>query len=122
MIKILASKNLFVFIICFLFITKSFPQSESRSLLFRTETKVIHSNIVGEDFEIYISFPVDYFQNDTILYPVLYSTDGNRNFNLVSNIVNILSFPGNEIPRIFVVGIGYPIKGFIKPGTGYPAQ
>jgi predicted alpha/beta superfamily hydrolase len=111
MIKILASKNLFVFIICFLFITKSFPQSESRSLLFRTETKVIHSNIVGEDFEIYISFPVDYFQNDTILYPVLYSTDGNRNFNLVSNVVNILSFPGNEIPRIFVVGIGYPIKG-----------
>jgi predicted alpha/beta superfamily hydrolase len=29
----------------------------------------------------------------------------------VSNIVNILNFPGREIPRILVVGIGYPITG-----------
>ena len=101
----------YLFIICLLFTAVSFSQDQSKSLLFRSETKILHSNIMSEDFEIYISFPVDYFQNDSIFYPVLYCTDGNRNFNLISNIVNILSFPGNEIPRILVVGIGYKIKG-----------
>jgi predicted alpha/beta superfamily hydrolase len=72
---------------------------------------VIHSNIVGEDFEIYISFPINYFQNDTTTYAVLYSTDGNRNFGLVSFIVNALSFPGKEIPELLVVDIGYKITG-----------
>src|SRR3972149_481480 len=110
-IKIFASKSFGVFIICLLFLTNSFPQHQSKSLLFRTETKVLHSNIIGEDFEIYISFPVDYFQNDTTFYPVLYCTDGNYSFNLVSNIVNILSFPRKEIQQILVVGIGYKIKG-----------
>lgn len=84
---------------------------QPQSLLYRTETKVIHSDIVGEDFEIYISLPVDYYRSDTTYYPVLYSPDANRNFGLLSNIVNILSFPGNEIPQLIVVGIGYRIKG-----------
>lgn len=65
---------------------------------------------MDRDFEISISLPASYFQSDTT-YPVLYCTDANRNFDLVSNIVNILSFPYNEIPQILVVGIGYPIKG-----------
>jgi predicted alpha/beta superfamily hydrolase len=92
-------------------LTNCYLFGQSKSLLSRTETKVIHSNIVGADFEIYISFPVDYFQNDTTNYAVLYSTDGNRNFGLVSNIVNILSFPGKEIPGLLVVDIGYKITG-----------
>jgi hypothetical protein len=101
-----------IFIVFVFFFFNTFPiQSQSKSLLFRTETKILHSNILGEDLEIYISFPADYFQNDSISYPVLYCADANRNFNLISNIVNILSFPEKEIPRILVVGIGYKIKG-----------
>jgi predicted alpha/beta superfamily hydrolase len=84
---------------------------QSKALLFRTETRLLHSDAIGQDFEIHISFPVDYFSTDTSIYPVLYCTDANRNFDLVSNIVNILNFPGREIPRILVVGIGYPITG-----------
>ncbi len=109
MIKKLAEQT--IAIIAALLITNSFLQGQSKSLLSRTETKILHSNIIDQDFEIYISFPVDYFQNDTSFYPVLYCTDGNRNFNMVSNIVNVLSFPGNEIPKILVVDIGYKIKG-----------
>lgn len=100
-----------IFIICMLLFIDSLVQGQTNSLLFRTETKVLHSKMIGEDFEIYISFPVDYFRNDTTFYPVLYSTDGNRNFGLISNIVNILSFPGNDIPKLLVVDIGYKIKG-----------
>jgi len=88
-------------------------QGRSEALLFNQETFTIHSNSMDEDFKIYISFPVDYFQtkNSAQSYPVLYCTDGNRAFNLISDIVNMLSFPKTEIPRIVVVGIGYGIKG-----------
>ena len=82
-----------------------------KALLFRNETRLLHSDAIGQDFEIHISFPVDYFRNDTSIYPVLYCTDANRNFDLVSSIVNILNFPKKGIPRILVVGIGYPING-----------
>ena len=84
---------------------------QSKALLFRTETRLLHSDAIGQDFEIHISFPVDYFSTDTSIYPVLYCTDANRNFDLVSSIVNILNFPKKGIPRILVVGIGYPING-----------
>lgn len=110
-IKIFTIQSRYIFIIYLLFTTISFSQDQSKSLLFRTETITLHSNIMNEDFEIYISLPVDYFQNDSIFYPVLYGTDGNRNFNLISNIVNILSFPDKEIPKLLAVGIGYKIKG-----------
>jgi predicted alpha/beta superfamily hydrolase len=110
-IRILTLQGSLIFLLCLLYFPGSFPQDKSNSLLFRTETKHIHSKTIDDDFEIYISFPVDYFLDDTTVYPVLYCTDGNRNFDLVSNIVNILSFPGKEIPNILVVGIGYKIKG-----------
>ena len=47
----------------------------SKALLFRNETRLLHSDAIGQDFEIHISFPVDYFINDTSIYPVLYCTD-----------------------------------------------
>ena len=103
-------KNI-VLIICSMTLTHCLIYGQSKSLLSRTDTQVIHSDITGEDFEIYISFPVDYFQNDTTHYAVLYSTDGNRNFGMVSTLVNILSFPGREIPELLVVDIGYKITG-----------
>jgi len=109
-IKIFTVQICYIPIVCLLFTTVSFSQDQSKSLLFRTETKYLHSNTNGRDYEIYISLPVDYFQNETTFYPVLYCTDGNYAFNLVSNIVNILTFPREEIPRVLVVSIGYKIK------------
>jgi predicted alpha/beta superfamily hydrolase len=109
-IKVSTIQSWYILIICLLITTISFSQDQSKSLLFRTETKILHSNINGRDYEIYISFPVDYYQNDTTSYPVLYCTDGNYAFNLVSGIVNVLTFPRKEIPRVLVVCIGYKIK------------
>ena len=85
-------------------------QKQNEVGLFGTEKRVIHSNIVGVDYEIYISFPYSYHKSgDT--YPVLYCLDANRSYGLVNNMVNILNIPYKEIPEILVVGIGYPIKG-----------
>jgi predicted alpha/beta superfamily hydrolase len=109
--EVLGKRMIGAFMLCSMILTNCFVNGQSRALLSRTETQLIHSNIVGEDFEIFISLPVDYFQNDTATYAVLYCTDGNRNFGLVSTIVNILSFPGKEIPGLLVVDIGYKITG-----------
>lgn len=78
--------------------------------LFRAETSILHSDIVNNDFEIQVSLPAEYMDNDST-YPVLFCTDANENFGLVSGIAAILSFRGDEIPPVVVVGIGYPLKG-----------
>jgi predicted alpha/beta superfamily hydrolase len=54
--------------------------------------------------------PYGYSISDTS-YPVLFSLDANRSYGIVNNMVNILSFPHNEIPSLVVVGIGYPMQG-----------
>ncbi|MEJ2538346.1 MAG: alpha/beta hydrolase-fold protein, partial [Calditrichia bacterium] len=36
-----------------------------KALLFRNETRLLHSDAIGQDFEIHISFPVDYFRTPT---------------------------------------------------------
>ncbi|MFC1475848.1 alpha/beta hydrolase [Candidatus Zixiibacteriota bacterium] len=84
--------------------------------LFGSETRMLHSDIVNEDFEIYISYPLGPPASDTV-YPVLYCLDANRSFGLVSNVVNILSMPYQEIPYMLVVGIGYPIESMADWGA-----
>ncbi|MDH3269067.1 MAG: hypothetical protein OEM46_09470, partial [Ignavibacteria bacterium] len=64
----------------------------SKVTLFSTETRKLHSDIVDQDFELYISLPYGYSISDTS-YPVLFSLDANRNYGIVNNMVNILSFP-----------------------------
>ena len=78
--------------------------------LISTEKRMLHSKIVEQDFEIYISLPYKYFMSDTT-YPVLYSLDANVKFGLMSNVVNNLGTLTRDIPEIIVVGIAYPIKG-----------
>ena len=75
-----------------------------------TEKRTLRSNIIGEDFEIYVSLPYMYFQSDTT-YPVLYLLDANIKFGLVGTMVNNLSALTKELPEIVVVGIAYPLKG-----------
>ena len=78
--------------------------------LISTEKRMLHSKIVEQDFEIYISLPYKYFMSDTT-YPVLYSLDANVKFGMMSNVVNNLGTLTRDIPDIIVVGIAYPIEG-----------
>ena len=90
--------------------------TKSTSLLFRKETRPFHSVTLNRDMEIYISFPVSYFIKDTV-FPVVFCADGNRSFDMISNVAHILSFPGTEIPEVFMVGIGYKLKGLEEWGA-----
>jgi len=78
--------------------------------LLSTEKRIIHSEIVNVDFEIYISLPYMYDKTDTT-YPVLYCLDANVKFGMISNVVNNLGTLTKDIPEIIVVGIAYPITG-----------
>ena len=78
--------------------------------LISTEKRALHSEIINDDFEIYISLPYKYFSSDTT-YPVLFCLDANVKFGMVSNVINNLGTLTKDLPEILVVGIAYPIKG-----------
>jgi len=74
-----------------------------------TEKRIFYSEIVNDDFEIYVSLPYKYLMSDTT-YPVLYCLDANIKFSSISSVANNLGTLTKEIPEIIVVGIAYPFK------------
>ncbi len=106
-------------ILTYLFLSTAYSQNSeeltssnekySEVSLISTEKRILHSKIVNQDFEIYISLPYKYFMSDTT-YPVLYSLDANVKFGMMSNVVNNLGTLTRDIPEIIVLGIAYPIK------------
>jgi len=75
-----------------------------------TELRKFHSEIMDQDFRIYVQLPLDYVSDGSRKYPVWYMTDGNRNFPMTANISTILGFPPSQFPQVIVVGIAYEIK------------
>ncbi len=79
--------------------------------MFSTLCSTIHSEIVNDDFEIYVPLPYHYYRKDTATYPVLFVLDANISFGIADNVSHILGTLNKEIPDIIIVGIAYPIKG-----------
>jgi predicted alpha/beta superfamily hydrolase len=68
-----------------------------------THHVTIHSNIVGDDYDLYICFPKHYA--DTLKsFPVLYLIDGQYDFPLVDNMYYDQYYDG-RVPDLIVVGI-----------------
>jgi predicted alpha/beta superfamily hydrolase len=98
-----------------------------------TEVRILHSNIVNKDFEIYIKLPTSYSKSDTT-YPVIYITDANLLFTLYERISRIMELPNPEIriPEKIIVGIGYQAKSLndflmlrmrdLIPAPGYESE
>ncbi len=63
----------------------------------------IHSNILNEDRQIWISTPESY-QGNTNSYPVMYLLDGDGHFHHTTGIIQFLS-SNNIIPEMIVIGI-----------------
>ncbi len=72
-----------------------------------TECHLLHSNGVGDDFEISVILPPPEIPGP---FPVVYLTDANFSVGLGTGIIPMLS-NGAEIPPVTVVCIGYPIGG-----------
>jgi uncharacterized protein len=73
--------------------------------LFNTEERILHSDLVGQDYQIGIWLPFSYAQTDK-KYPVLYVTDGDFAFGLATGLIPTL-IGAQEVPEMLVVGIAY---------------
>jgi predicted alpha/beta superfamily hydrolase len=76
----------------------------------RSAVHRFQSKIVDDVYELRISVPEDYEDNEE-LRPVIYVLDGQWNFTLVSDIVGKLAFDG-LMPQAVVVGITWADSSF----------
>jgi len=96
--------------------SQSFSQTEQSDenypelILERTVVRTLHSNIVGQDFELFISLPKSYLIQDTV-FPVIFLLDPYRAFSMVKGFTDVLTSPYTYIPEVIIVGIGYGGKG-----------
>ena len=102
-----------IFIGCSIGYAQDVKEAASKDNLYNTQVKVFHSQIIDDDFYLYISFPDDYDKSDK-KYPVMYLLDGDVAFGMAASIARYLQF-GNTIPELIVVGIGY---GALKKNEG----
>ena len=93
-------------------IAQTLPTNENHPgiTLERTEILILHSDIVGQDYELYISLPHSYSEGDTS-YPVLILLDPYRAFSMVKGFTDALTVPFHIIPEVIIVGIGYGGEG-----------
>ncbi len=70
-----------------------------------SEVHLLHSEAVGDDFEISVFAPPPGVEGPL---PIVYFTDANIGVGMAANIVNLLQL-GAEIPPVRLVCIGYPI-------------
>jgi len=101
------------FIACSIGIAQSVIDTSGKDNLYNTQVKIYQSEIIEDDFYLYISLPNDYDKSDK-KYPVMYLLDGDVAFGMAASIARYLQF-GNTIPELIVVGIGY---GALKKNEG----
>ena len=102
------SKNIFIALIILIGINK--VQSQNNEQIVVGTKHQLHSNILNEDREYWISLPDSYNDKDTSQknYPVLILLDGNVHFKAISGMVNYMSselYRNRRIPEMIVVGI-----------------
>lgn len=97
------SKKAILFLSCLFFLLTAFAQFPT----FTGFTDTLHSNILNEDREIYISLPAKAADNPNLRFPVLYLFDGELYFQTATLTVRHLSETnGNSIiPDMIVVAI-----------------
>jgi len=76
--------------------------------LSNTREHILFSKIMNDSFSVRIALPKKYRKDQK--YPVVYLTDANILFGMVSETAWLLQF-GKEICEIIIVAIGYPDDG-----------
>ena len=70
-----------------------------------TELNHLHSELINDDFFIYVKLPKGYKDNAES-YPVIYLLDGDIAFTMAWSTIRYLQF-GRHLPDVIIVGIGY---------------
>lgn len=100
------NKHIFV-ILFFLLINNQVKSQNTKQVVIGTKHQ-LHSNVLNEDREFWISLPESY--NDPAVahkkYPLLIVLDGNTHFKTITGLVDYMSSAYNvRIPEMIVVGI-----------------
>lgn len=93
------------FIGCSISYAQDVTDAAGKYNFYNTQFKIFHSQIIDDNFYLYISLPDNYDKSDE-KYPVLYLLDGDVAFGMATSIARYLQF-GNTIPELIIVGIGY---------------
>ena len=72
-----------------------------------TEKRLLKSRNVDQEFRLSVALPPGYAPDGEERYPVLYLLDGDFSFPLAVSALRGLLL-GGEVPRLIIVGIGYP--------------
>ncbi len=81
------------------------------------QVQFLHSDLIGQDLELYIKLPWRYEQSD-VTYPVLYTLDANGSFPLYSTMSSFYETPGANTDEIVIVGVGYKLDADRMRGFG----
>jgi predicted alpha/beta superfamily hydrolase len=76
-----------------------------------TELRILHSDIVGQDYEIFISLPASYHFESKV-YPVIVGLDAFTGFNITKGCIDAFTSLYPMMPEVILVGIGYGGKGY----------
>lgn len=115
--KAVSISRIILFSIVFLLIAftaftqhRSFEQSFPELEYERTEVRTLQSDVIGQDYELWISIPRSYQASENTRYPVIYLMDPYRGFSIVKGLTDILSGPIPIIQEAIIVGVGYGDK------------
>jgi len=99
-----------IIIVLFLLIGINQVKSQNVGQIIICTKHILHSNILNEDREYWISLPDSYNDEASSYknYPILILLDGNVHFKVISGMVNYMSsdsYRSWKIPEMIVVGI-----------------
>ncbi len=102
-------KNNIIIVLVFLFWINQAKSQNVGKIVIGTK-HIIHSSILKENREYWISLPESYHKKELSYkkYPLLFILDGNVHFRAISGIVNYMSFDlhsNTKIPEMIVIGI-----------------
>jgi len=66
---------------------------------------IVKSSSNGKSYQLYVSLPAGYTQNESTRYPVLYLLDANYSFPIASSVHKLLDAAG-DIDKVIIVAIG----------------
>lgn len=92
-------------LLLFIVQTTTYSQKSEPKVRVLEPDHTISSKIMEKDYQLYISFPIDYSNNNTTKYPVLYVLDGQFMFPIIAGTRGGLDM-ANELEKVIIVCIG----------------
>lgn len=85
-------------------VTLSYSQSDKKPKMLEMEGHYVKSSANGKTYQVFVSLPMGYSQNESETYPVLYQLDGFYSYQIIDGIKGILEVVG-ETEKTIVVSI-----------------